>query len=312
MIDRVKALFPILLLVALFLSSFGASIACGATSRQLRDYSNLLTIDLNQDGVIYRMPETRFFDLDANDLVEQTEWVTPPDGFLVMDRDGDGLITSGREFFGNHTILSDGSLAEGGLQALKDLDENRDLKIDAQDGVFSRLQAWVDKNGNGECEEGELSGIEALGVKSIRWTGTLNAPRRVIDNAFSSLRKAILNALLILGLPLIIRFLMVRYPIAGRPSRILIAILSIFVSWQIGLIARAILSGVLQEPGGGTVLVFSLFMPFQVLLAGYRELGPLAYVSFLNDAALAFFYFFSTYVILGFGLAREHEKEVGA
>ena len=299
MAHRTSALFSILLLSALFLSFCDVSVAHGATSQQLRDYSNLLAIDLDQNGVIYRAPLMRFFDLDANDLVEQTEWVTPPDGFLVLDRDGDGRITSGRELFGNHTVLSDGSLAEGGLQALADLDGNRDLKIDAQDGVFSQLQVWVDMNWDGECEEDELSGIETLGVKSIRWTGTMSAPQIVVGNIFSSLRRAIFNALLILGLPLVIRFLMVRCPIARYPSRVLIAILSIFVSWQIGLIVRAILSGALQEPGGGTVLIFSLFMPFQILLAGYRELGPLAYASFLNDAALAFFYFFSTYAILG-------------
>ena len=304
--------FLLLLLSALF-SSFicGTLAAHAATTRQIRDYSNLLAIDLDRDGVIYTTPQTRFFDLDDNDLVEQTQWVTPMDGFLVLDRDGDGLITSGRELFGNHTILSDGSLAEGGLQALTDLDENGDLKIDAHDGVFSQLQAWVDKNGNGESEAGELFGIEALGVKSIRWTGTLSTPQRVIGNVFSSLRKAIFNVLLILGLPLAIRFLIVRCPIEKRASRAFVATLSIFLSWEIYLIAYAVLSGALEEPGGGTVLIFSLLMPYQFLLAGYRELGSLAAAaSFLNDAALAFFYFFMTYVILGFGLVREREKEI--
>ena len=44
-----------------------------------------------------------------------TAWVDPRDGLLVLDRNNDGLITSGNELFGTSTTLADGNLARMGL-----------------------------------------------------------------------------------------------------------------------------------------------------------------------------------------------------
>ena len=67
-------------------------------------------------------PGKRYFDMDANGVAERVSWAGSGDGFLAMDRDGDGKITSGRELFGSHTVMSDGRVATSGFQALADLD----------------------------------------------------------------------------------------------------------------------------------------------------------------------------------------------
>jgi len=55
-------------------------------------------------------------------------------GILVRDIDGDGEITSGRELFGNHTMLSNGQVAANGDifdAGIKRQLSKRNLKITA-------------------------------------------------------------------------------------------------------------------------------------------------------------------------------------
>jgi len=106
-----------------------------------------LILDLDRDGTeTIGVDAGAYFDHDANGFAEQTGWVSPDDGLLAMDRNGNGGIDTGRELFGDNTILKDGSLATDGLQALADLDSNNDNKIDSQDAAFSQLRVWKDAN----------------------------------------------------------------------------------------------------------------------------------------------------------------------
>ena len=126
-----------------------------------------LILDLNRDGKVSTTPGKRYFDMDANGVAERVSWAASGDGFLAMDRDGDGKITSGRELFGDHTVMSDGRVAASGFQALADLDSNKDGKIDASDEAFGRLRVWSDKDGNGKFEDHELSTLDEMGIESI-------------------------------------------------------------------------------------------------------------------------------------------------
>ena len=40
-------------------------------------------------------------------------------GFLVWDKNGDGMVNDGTEMFGEATVMSDGKRAENGVEALK-------------------------------------------------------------------------------------------------------------------------------------------------------------------------------------------------
>ena len=75
-----------------------------------------------------------FFDIDGDGHKEKTSVVTGGDAFLAYDKDGNGVIDSGKELFGD----SNGD--EHGFAELSRYDENQDGKIDASDSIFDKLQ----------------------------------------------------------------------------------------------------------------------------------------------------------------------------
>jgi Ca2+-binding RTX toxin-like protein len=130
-----------------------------------------VVLDLDGDGVeTTSLAAGALFDHDADGFAERSAWVGADDGLLVHDRDGDGRITSGRELFGNHTLLGSGALAANGYQALAELDANGDGRVDATDPAFGRLRVWRDGDGDGVAAPGELQDLEALGIAAIATT----------------------------------------------------------------------------------------------------------------------------------------------
>jgi hypothetical protein len=160
----------------------GGSMFGGLNPDDLRDLfgdasrtKSPLVFDLDDDGI-----ETTivgygtYFDHDGNGFAERTGWVGPDDGLLVMDRNGNGIIDNGTELFGNHTILNNGKKAANGFQALAELDDNQDGKIDASDAAYYQLKVWQDLDSNGYSAADELKSLDELGIQSIN-TGYTNA-----------------------------------------------------------------------------------------------------------------------------------------
>ena len=108
-----------------------------------------------------------FFDLDANGFAENAGWVSAGDGLLVLDRNNNGRIDSGRELFGNTTVLANGQTAANGFEALSELDTNSDGTVDASDSSFADLKIWKDANGDGFSMPDELIALADAGVQSI-------------------------------------------------------------------------------------------------------------------------------------------------
>ncbi|MDR1349171.1 MAG: hypothetical protein LBJ59_00030, partial [Zoogloeaceae bacterium] len=77
--------------------------------------------------------DTVLFDHDGDGIKTGTGWVKGDDGFLVLDRNGNGQIDDGSELFGVDTIKSNGQKATSGLDALADLDSNGDGVFDQND-----------------------------------------------------------------------------------------------------------------------------------------------------------------------------------
>ena len=128
-----------------------------------------LVLDLDGDGIetTGSRDAVVLFDHDVDGVKTGTGWVKPDDGWLVLDRNGNGTIDSGRELFGVDTLKRNGQLATNGFDALKDLDANQDGKIDATDSVFANLRIWRDLNQDGISQANELTHLAANSITGI-------------------------------------------------------------------------------------------------------------------------------------------------
>jgi hypothetical protein len=134
-----------------------------------------LAFDLDGDGIETTGLDNRIvFDHNADGVRNGTGWVNADDGLLVLDKDGNGSIDSGRELFGVDTIKSNGQRAQNGFDALADWDLNADGKIDALDEVFANLQIWRDLNQDGISQSEELLTLSDLNIASINLQNTKN------------------------------------------------------------------------------------------------------------------------------------------
>jgi hypothetical protein len=108
------------------------------------------------------------FDLAANGAKVKTGWVDGNRGLLALDRNHDGVISSGAELFGEGTRLENGAgYAENGYEALKQFDTRGKGFLDKSDDVYSRLVVWFDLNQDGVSQQEELKSLAALGVTRI-------------------------------------------------------------------------------------------------------------------------------------------------
>ena len=142
----------------------GSRAADGAINR------DPLALDLDGDGIEtigLRDGKSILFDHDGDGIRTGTGWLKPDDAWLVLDRNGNGSIDTGRELFGVDTLKSNNKLATDGFDALRDMDSNNDERIDQVDRVFSQLKVWRDINQDGISQSGELSSLNAIGITAI-------------------------------------------------------------------------------------------------------------------------------------------------
>jgi hypothetical protein len=134
-----------------------------------------ILIDLDNDGFhLAGLNDAVMFDLDADGQPNRISWTAfgTGDAFLVFDRDGNGMIDSGRELFGNATLLASGAPASNGYEALLEFDEsplggNGDSLITPADSVWELLQVWTDLDHDGVSDPGELESLAAAGVAEL-------------------------------------------------------------------------------------------------------------------------------------------------
>ncbi len=136
-----------------------------------------LVLDLNADGVhSVGLNAGVVFDVNADGIARETGWISPEDGLLVRDLNGDGQINDGSELFGNGAADGQGGKTGDGFEALSLLDDNQDGVIDSLDGAFNELRVWQDRDTDGTTDGGELVSLESLGIQSLNLTySTSNA-----------------------------------------------------------------------------------------------------------------------------------------
>ena len=111
---------------------------------------------INFAGKAAQLTDQRFaFDLNGDGSKEQINFVAPGSGFLVFDRNRDGVINNGKEMFG--------PTSGNGFSELAELDDDKNGWIDENDAAFSQLQVWTR---NGDAKD-QLVSLGAAGVGAI-------------------------------------------------------------------------------------------------------------------------------------------------
>ena len=149
-----------------------------------------------EDGVL--------FDIDADGVLDRVAWTSPgsDDGWVAMDRNGNGRIDDGSELFGNFTPAYPNQrqqLSKNGFDALKFLEgpdygpSYADGTLDARDAVFRRLLLWCDRNHNGISEPDELVPLASAGVAALSTDYKLSQRRDRYGNLFRQRAKSVMT-----------------------------------------------------------------------------------------------------------------------
>ena len=148
-----------------------------------------IVIDLANDGInLGEAGVGVYFDVNADGIRDHVQWVRRggDEGFLAMDRTGNGLIDDGSELFGVGTPMElEGCNAVNGFVGLAQYDAlrlggNDDGVITASDAIWPQLRVWLDKNADGISTRDEMSALQSAGITALQ---TIPKIRKYIDAA---------------------------------------------------------------------------------------------------------------------------------
>ena len=120
-----------------------------------------LVLDLFGDGVSLtpREGSSVRFDMDGDSFAEHTSWISPRDGFLAVDGNGNGIVDGIGELFGDEDT--------SGFAALAVFDANSDGLITRDDPIFRELRIWRDINSDGKTDARELRPVAGYDIVSF-------------------------------------------------------------------------------------------------------------------------------------------------
>lgn len=109
-------------------------------------------------------------------------------GFLVLDRNGDGVINDGSELFGTETPQPPSDHPNGYI-ALSVYDDpsyggNGNGVMDPADAIWPKLRIWIDANHDGVSQPGELHALDEFGIRQIGLKYRQNSCVDQYGNAF--------------------------------------------------------------------------------------------------------------------------------
>jgi hypothetical protein len=127
-----------------------------------------LVINFSGNGV--QLSQRDFhFDIDSDGTPDQIAFVGPGNGFLALDKDGNGQIDNGSELFGTHT--------GNGFQELAPYDTDGNNWIDENDAIYDKLRIWS----RGPDGKTSLVALGKAGVGAI-YLGNTASPFSIKDS----------------------------------------------------------------------------------------------------------------------------------
>jgi trimeric autotransporter adhesin len=148
-----------------------------------------IVIDLAQDGIELGKPGVGvYFDVNADGVTDHVQWVKAggDEGFLALDRSGNGLVDNGAELFGVGTpLVLDGRNAPNGFVGLaqydtRELGGNDDGWITEADAIWPQLRIWLDTNADGVSTSDEMRTLKSFGLTALE---TIPRIRKRVDEA---------------------------------------------------------------------------------------------------------------------------------
>lgn len=151
------------------------SLSVTMTSRQETWTKPKDPLVLQFDGAFPELSgETMSFDIDFDGTEDQIHQLTSGSGFLVYDKNEDGIIHDGSELFGTRT--------GDGFSELSAYDIDENGWIDENDPIFNKLRIWMGDEQGGRT----LIGLGEVGVGAI-YVGHLSTYFEEMDSAYNKL-----------------------------------------------------------------------------------------------------------------------------
>jgi hypothetical protein len=169
--------------------SWAGALLCAHLSANASTNCSPIVIDLGHDGItLGERGVGVYFDMNADGVRDHLQWVRRggDEGFLALDRTGNGLVDNGSELFGVGTpLVLEGRNAPNGFVGLaqydmRELGGNDDGLIDAQDAIWPQLRIWVDLDADGVSTLDEMRTLESYGITALE---TIPKLRRYVDDA---------------------------------------------------------------------------------------------------------------------------------
>ncbi len=139
-----------------------------STSIRMSNGKKVDPIVINLDNEAAQLSDALFeFDLNADGDTEMIPGLRRGSGFLILDRNGDGVVNDGTELFGPST--------GNGMDELAEHDSDGNGWLDERDEAWTRLYVWT---GGSE----RLVSLAAAGVSAI-YLGSVGAQFQMKDSA---------------------------------------------------------------------------------------------------------------------------------
>lgn len=129
-----------------------------------------IVLDLDGRGVqtLSASASKARYDFNGDGRRDDTSWIGATEGFLFLDRDGNGTLSGANEL----SFIDDLPGARSDLDGLRAFDSDGNGKLAAGDGMFARFRVWRDGDGDGIVDSGEVMTLAQAGVKAINLTGS--------------------------------------------------------------------------------------------------------------------------------------------